>query len=70
MRGNWRMKHRRYLNMLLAMLMVMGMIASVPFTASAAASTVTVNTWNELQSKINSAPKDQVIKLGKDIICV
>ena len=44
MRGNWRMKHRRYLNMLLAMLMVMGMIASVPFTASAAASTVTVNT--------------------------
>lgn len=70
MRGNWRMKHRRYLNMLLAMLMVMGMIASVPFTASAAATTVTVNTWSELQSKVKSASKDQVIKLGKDIICV
>ena len=43
------MKHRRFMSMLLAMVMVLSMFASIPFTASAAESIVTVTDWDGLQ---------------------
>ena len=44
------MKHRRFMSMLLTMVMVLSMFAGIPFTASAAASIVTVTDWDGLPS--------------------
>ena len=63
------MKYRRFLSMLLAMVMVLSMFAGIPFTASAAASIVTVTDWGGLQKAANSASNGQIIQLGGDITC-
>ena len=49
------MKNRRLMSMLLAMMMVMSMFASIPFTASAAESVVTVSDWDGLQKAVKNA---------------
>ena len=59
--------NRRFLSMLLAMVMAMSMFASIPFTASAEATTVTANDWSELQSAVNNASSGQIIQPGKNI---
>ena len=63
------MKHRRFLSMLVAMVMVMSMIAGIPFTASAAGNTVTVTDWDGLQKAVKNAAAGQTIQLGGDITC-
>ena len=55
------MKHRRFMSMLLTMVMVLSMFAGIPFTASAAASIVTVTDWDGLQKAVNNASSGQMI---------
>ena len=63
------MKHRRFLSMLVAMIMVMSLFASIPFTAFAAGSTVTVTDWDGLQKAVKNASSGQTIQLGANITC-
>ena len=64
------MKNRRFLRVLLTMVMMMSMFASIPFAALAeAASIVIVTDWDGLQDAVNKASSGQVIKLGADITC-
>ena len=63
------MKNRRFLSMLLAMMMVVSMFASIPVTAFAAGNTVTVSDWDGLQKAIKNASSGQTIQLTKDITC-
>ena len=64
------MKHRRFLSMLVAMVMVMSMFASIPFTASAeGGTTVSVSDWSGMQKAINNAKPYTTIQLSKDITC-
>ena len=63
------MKNRRFLSMLLAMMMVVSMFASIPVTAFAAGNTVTVSDWDSLQKAIKNASSGQIIQLTKDITC-
>ena len=62
------MKNRRFLSMLLTLVMVLSMFASIPFAAQAAG-TVKVSDWSGLQNAIKKASSGQVIQLGADITC-
>ena len=63
------MKNRRFLSMLLTLVMVLSMFASIPFAAQAAGNTVSVSDWDGLQNAIKKASSGQVIQLGADITC-
>ena len=64
------MKHRRFLSVLLTMVMMMSMFASIPFAALAeAASIVIVTDWDGLQDAVKKAAAGQTIQLGGDITC-
>ena len=63
------MKNRRFLSMLLTLVMALSMFTSIPFAAYAAADTVTVTDWDGLQKAVKSATTGQTIQLGADITC-
>ncbi len=63
------MKIRRFLSVLLTMVMILSMFASIPFAAQAAGNTVSVSDWDGLQNAIKKASSGQVIQLGADITC-
>ena len=61
------MKKRKWLSLLLAVMMLVSAMPFFPVTADAADGTVEVSTWEELKRALDYTTKCSVVKVVKDI---
>ena len=61
------MKKRKWLSLLLAVMMLVSAVPFFPVTADAADGTVEVSTWAELKKALDYTTKCSVVKVVKDI---